>query len=102
MRLMGALFALAMLLNALLCVPKRSGDGYEYTLATHAIATRGVPAVSAADVGDVARLLRLWPVDGMSSYLSTDLAVAFAAGKDRFGFYRTKTGKYYGYHFWLY
>ena len=102
LRLMGALLALIVLLNALLCVPKRSGDGYEYALTTHAIATRGNPAVSASDVADVTRVLRVWPVDGMSSYLSTDLALAFAAGKDRFGFYRTGTGKYYGYHFWLY
>jgi hypothetical protein len=102
LRLTGASIAIVVLLNALLCVPKRSGDGFEYMLTTHAIATRGDLAVSASDVADVIRLLRVWPVDEMSSDLSADLAVAFAAGKDRFGFFRTETGKYYGYHFWLY
>ena len=99
---MGALIALVVLLNALWCVPKRTGDGYEYALTTHAIATRGNPAVYATDVADVIDLLGVWPVSGMSISRLTGRAEAITAGKGRFGFYRTKTGKVYGYHFWLY
>jgi hypothetical protein len=101
-RLTAILIALAVLLNALLCVPERSGDGYEYTLTAHAIASRLDPAVSALDVADVVGMLRVWPEIGMSGSLLAERADAFAAGEDRYGFYRTATGKYYGYHFWLY
>ncbi|MFZ1910177.1 MAG: hypothetical protein WAU52_13945 [Burkholderiales bacterium] len=102
LRLMGVWLAIVVLLNALLSVPRRSGDGYEYALTTHAIATRGDAAVTATDVAEVTNLLRVWPLYGMSSSLLTDMAEAFAASKDRFGFYRTEGEKFYGYHFWLY
>lgn len=100
--LLFALLAFVLLSFCLKTKPWRCGDGHEYSLITKAFLNHLSPDVRIEDIDSRELEIHLNPCKYYHSSIFNDIKNSIIKGFNTTDFYKTSSGKYYGYHFWLY
>jgi hypothetical protein len=91
-----------LLITTLAITPLRTGDGHEYALTLEAFTNHGTPAIKTSDVESLREYAKQYQQIGYSDEILGGIHKSFLAKKNCHGIFRSKSGLYFGYHFWFY